>query len=649
MSATVTQTGRVATVTVSTARYIHPNHNGDVTSVGDGATTITDKAVTLGKIQDIGSGKVIGRHTAGDGTPQEIGIDGGLEIHGSNIRRAALTGDVTASAGSNATAIADDTVTNAKLANVPTATIKGRTTAGTGDPEDLTVAQVLTMLDLDNLASGVDPRYTDPGAIGRYAFLGDSMTDTTIPTTAWDGKWPGWAIALSRREQNYTPNSTKMTFGAGGKSTRALIDEGFVATLVAATPQPTHCFFMEGANSASAGRTAAQYESDVRELVGLLLADNITPIILSAPSIVADTHLSSTTYRVMAEYSAALVRICQDLGLRYIDNSREIERPDLPGAAYRGFSFEGPSLGLHPDIAWNVRVGLNVADVIFQYGTSALITAATTLQSDNWTTVPTSPGVIGVTHSIGTVLDAQGGATKRLRIRLKQTSKAIGSGDTGFSFTPATGVSLDAFEVVLRRDQSFTNSSVPGQPSIAVVPANTDACPKTIIIVKTETTGFTATNTCSTIISALNAHPIASALFTTASTGTPGSNVPTAAGTTFGTARLNTVVPGVSETMADTDEVRGVVTMYAPIGALVPYLQLRGYDSYGTAGGGGTTRASTPQVVTQSAIGGPLVPVTLYTPWVVASTFRRYFIYLYMGGTNGDYFAWDAIVQRRTP
>ena len=58
-----------------------------------------------------------------------------------------LTGDVTGSGGgAMATTIANDVVTNAKLDNMATQTIKGRTTAGTGDPEDLTATQATAIL-----------------------------------------------------------------------------------------------------------------------------------------------------------------------------------------------------------------------------------------------------------------------------------------------------------------------------------------------------------------------------------------------------------------------------------------------------------------------------------------------------------------------
>lgn len=63
------------------------------------------------------------------------------------LSRAALTGDVTASSGSNATTIPNDTVTNAKSANMAESTIKGRAAgAGTGDPTDLTATQATAIL-----------------------------------------------------------------------------------------------------------------------------------------------------------------------------------------------------------------------------------------------------------------------------------------------------------------------------------------------------------------------------------------------------------------------------------------------------------------------------------------------------------------------
>jgi len=62
------------------------------------------------------------------------------------------TGDVT-SVGGGATTIANDAVTNAKMANMAASTFKGRITASTGDPEDMTAAQAASILPYTSLLS----------------------------------------------------------------------------------------------------------------------------------------------------------------------------------------------------------------------------------------------------------------------------------------------------------------------------------------------------------------------------------------------------------------------------------------------------------------------------------------------------------------
>ena len=57
-------------------------------------------------------------------------------------------GVLTNATGLPTAGLLNDSVTNAKLANVATATFKGRTTAGTGDPEDLTTTQATALLDV---------------------------------------------------------------------------------------------------------------------------------------------------------------------------------------------------------------------------------------------------------------------------------------------------------------------------------------------------------------------------------------------------------------------------------------------------------------------------------------------------------------------
>ena len=81
----------------------------------------------------------------------------GVATGANNYSHPNHTGDVT-SAGDGATTIANDAVTNAKLANMASGTLKGRTSAGSGDPEDLTGAQATALLDTFNSgAKGLAP------------------------------------------------------------------------------------------------------------------------------------------------------------------------------------------------------------------------------------------------------------------------------------------------------------------------------------------------------------------------------------------------------------------------------------------------------------------------------------------------------------
>jgi hypothetical protein len=59
-------------IAASANNYVHPNHSGDVTSVGDGATTIAANAVTNTKLADMAVNTIKGRITTGTGDPEDL-------------------------------------------------------------------------------------------------------------------------------------------------------------------------------------------------------------------------------------------------------------------------------------------------------------------------------------------------------------------------------------------------------------------------------------------------------------------------------------------------------------------------------------------------------------------------------------------------
>lgn len=119
---------------------------------------VKNNSITYAKMQNIATDSLIGRDTVGSGDPETIGLNATLSMDGSgNLQRSALTGDVTANAGSNATTIgnnkvltamiADAQVTLAKMTDLAQATIIGRAAAaGTGVPTALSAAQVVAII-----------------------------------------------------------------------------------------------------------------------------------------------------------------------------------------------------------------------------------------------------------------------------------------------------------------------------------------------------------------------------------------------------------------------------------------------------------------------------------------------------------------------
>lgn len=198
---------------------------GDIT-VSGGVWTIDPNVVSFSKLAQITTDRLLGRDTAGTGNIEELTVSGGLEFTGSTgIQRSALTGDISAAAGSNTTSIGNNKVLDTMIrqsagvsvigrsanstgnvadisasadntylgrnsgslsfsalspasisTGVTTATIMGRVTAGTGALEQLTGTQATTLLDpFTTLLKGVVPA---PGtATGK--FLKDDATWAT--------------------------------------------------------------------------------------------------------------------------------------------------------------------------------------------------------------------------------------------------------------------------------------------------------------------------------------------------------------------------------------------------------------------------------------------------------------------------------------
>ena len=178
-----------------------PALTGDVTtSAGAVATTIAANAVDNTKLADMPARTLKGKATAGSGDPEDIAV-------GTDTVVGRVTGGGIIAAQLVTAQVADDQITNAKLANMANGTIKGRSTAGTGDPEDLTGAQATALLSafVASGASHAKGLVPDPPATsGTAKFLREDAT--------WVGVTESIIVAASDETTALTAGTTKVTF-----------------------------------------------------------------------------------------------------------------------------------------------------------------------------------------------------------------------------------------------------------------------------------------------------------------------------------------------------------------------------------------------------------------------------------------------------
>lgn len=154
--------------------------------------TFPDKDMTVADNADFAN-KVVGpasavanRVAVFSGTSGKLIDDSGATISGSNTgdQTISLTGEVTGSGtGSFAATITAGAVSNSKLANMVTKTVKGRTTAGTGVPEDIAIATTLK---------------TDLALVKADVGLGSvDNTADAVKSVANAVEWAGAALTIS--------------------------------------------------------------------------------------------------------------------------------------------------------------------------------------------------------------------------------------------------------------------------------------------------------------------------------------------------------------------------------------------------------------------------------------------------------------------
>jgi microcystin-dependent protein len=322
---------------------------GDVTVSSSGVLiTIENDAVTHAKYQNIASDSLLGRDTAATGSPEELSVGGGIEFTGSSgIQRSALTGDITAAAGSATTDIASGVVGTAEIAtdgvgaDEIAADAVGASEIGAGQVGTSEIAtDGVGSLEIVADAVGTSEIATDGVAAAEIAT--DGVSTAEIAASAVGASEIGTdAVAADEIAAGAVGTSEIATDGVG----TAEISSGAVdADEIAANAVGTSEIATDGVDGGEIATNAVQ--TDEIENATILVEDlaaEVTNAGKAVGEIFAFSGISCPTYSREANgaavsrttYSALFAVIAETWGQG--DNSTTFEIPDFRGRFMRGW------------------------------------------------------------------------------------------------------------------------------------------------------------------------------------------------------------------------------------------------------------------------------------------------------------------------